>query len=367
MWRATRTPDGPATTAIRVDAARRRRSRRGPGARAPPGRWTGCPTCSASPTTRAGFVPGHPVAARGLAPAPRLAGAAVAPGARGAGARRPGAEGHRPGGVARPCARWCGGTASRRPGRSTSCPAACWVPPAGADLGRRAVLGVAPGRRRPVPLAHRRHRRRVGRPARGARRRSRRPRRPRRLRSLPGVGVWTAAEVGPARPRRRRRGVGRRLPPVVPGRARAGRGAGRRRRDARAARALPRAPLPRGAAGRAVRRTPRAARAALRRPRLPRRCDPRGSDDDQEGVGVARRPVRRGGAAGCPTATAPIGSQSAGQVEHVAHDVAAEHRAAHPGRAEALDGQRRPGGSARRRRSRPRTSRARRADRRSSG
>ena len=35
-----------------------------------------------------------------------------------------------------------------------------------------------------------------------------------RLRTLPGIGVWTAAEVAPARARRRGRGVGRRLPPA---------------------------------------------------------------------------------------------------------------------------------------------------------
>ena len=84
----------------------------------------------------------------------------------------------------------------------------------------------------------------------------------RRLRALPGVGVWTAAEVAQralgdpdsVSLRRLPRGQGHRLGPD--------RDPGRRRRARRAARALPRPPLPRAAPARSRGSPPTAARAA---------------------------------------------------------------------------------------------------------
>ena len=196
IWRATRTPDGPATT--RLPGAARRRRRRGAGLGAGRGLGAGgrCRTCSAPPTTPTGFEPGHPVLAtawrrhpgwRVPRSRPRPGGTACRPSSS---RRSPAA---RPGGPCAPLVRQYGEPA---PGPVDQLPGGLRVPPVAAHLGPRAVLGVAPGRRRPVPLPDRRDRRRLRRPARGARRRCRRPRRPTRLRSLPGIGVWTAAEVG---------------------------------------------------------------------------------------------------------------------------------------------------------------------------
>ena len=64
------------------------------------------------------------------------------------------------------------------------------------DLGPGAVLGLAPGRRRPVAVPGRGDRRRPGRPAGGAGRPRSTAEATAALRTLPGIGVWTAAEVG---------------------------------------------------------------------------------------------------------------------------------------------------------------------------
>ena len=73
----------------------------------------------------------------------------------------------------------------------------------------------------------------------------------RRLSAVPGIGVWTVAEIA-----QRALGdpdalSGRRLPPLAVRRLGAGRPSGRRRRHGRAARAVAAAPLPGRAPARA--------------------------------------------------------------------------------------------------------------------
>ena len=76
-----------------------------------------------------------------------------------------------------------------------------------------AVLGLAPRRRRPVPVPDPRHRRRPRRPARGAGRPAAGRGRDAALRTAAGHRRLDRGRGRPARPRRRRRRVGRRLPP----------------------------------------------------------------------------------------------------------------------------------------------------------
>jgi hypothetical protein len=49
IWRATRTPEGVATLALRIDRDRVRAAAWGP---VPPGRWSSCRDCAAPTTTR---------------------------------------------------------------------------------------------------------------------------------------------------------------------------------------------------------------------------------------------------------------------------------------------------------------------------
>ena len=139
------------------------------------------------------------------------------------------------------------------------------------------------------------------------------------MRTLPGIGVWTSAEV-----RQRAHGdpdaaLARRLPPRRPGRVRPHRAhRRRRRRDARAARAVRRSPLPRRADDRAGRES--SSRAAVRGTRRwtiapADRCRSAHGDERPRRRGAVRSAA---GAAGQPTATAPIGSQSAGRSSAVA-------------------------------------------------
>lgn len=89
-----------------------------------------------------------------------------------------------------------------------------------------------------------------------------------RLRTLPGIGVWTAAEIRQRAMRRFRRGLRRRLQPARPGGLGAGRPEGRRRRDAGAPGAVRRAPVPGHPAAGIDRQASAAARAASAGPRL---------------------------------------------------------------------------------------------------
>ncbi len=77
-----------------------------------------------------------------------------------------------------------------------------------------------------------------------------------RLTPCPGVGDVDCGRGAPAGPRRPRCGQLRRLPRAGDGRLRASGGARRRRGNGRAAGAVPRPPVPGAAAGRAVRRPP---------------------------------------------------------------------------------------------------------------
>ncbi len=97
----------------------------------------------------------------------------------------------------------------------------------------------------------------------------------RRLRSLPGIGVWTSAEIRQRAMGRPGRGLGRRLPPAERGRLDAGPPQDRRRRHARAPRSLRRSPLPGDPPDRAGRQRPPAPRPPHVRPRLPLVLSPR--------------------------------------------------------------------------------------------
>ena len=168
LWRATRDAGRPGDPAPRGAPGRRRGRRHRLGSRRRLGRSTGCPPCSARTTTPSGFAPAHPVLRDTWRSRPGWRVPRIRPGAGGAGARRARAEGHRPRGLARLAH---AGPAVRRAGARSG------RPPAGRAAGRRRtaaawargpVLGLAPRRCRPVPLAHRRHRRGSRRPARGS-------------------------------------------------------------------------------------------------------------------------------------------------------------------------------------------------------
>ena len=248
-------------------------------------------------------------------PAPRLAGAAHRPGARGARAGRAGAEGHRPGGLAGLA---LAGAAVRRAGArpgGPAAPAACRRPRRRRPgPGCRPGTGTAPGSTCPGPA--RSSPPRVG-PA--GWRRSPTGRRPRPRRRC---GPCPASACGP-RPRSAS------APSATPTRCRSATSTW----PTLVGWALVGEPVDddamlellepyRGhryravADGRAVRPAAAAARPALRRPRLPRHVA-----DDVSARQRRKSSGSRGGrsgaaaAAGWPTATAPIGSQPAGQVE----------------------------------------------------
>ena len=191
-WRATRTPDGPATLSIRVRPGLGEVDARawGPGAD-----WVldGLPGLLGADDDPCGLRAPPRRDPRDVAPTPGLAGAAHPPGPRVAGARGARAEGHRPRGlagvrIAGPTVRRAG-SGSGRPSRRRSVGAA-----GRADLGDGPVVALAPRGRGPGALARRRDSGRLRRSARGA------------LRPPPGRG--RDAHALPARSRRvdRRRG-----------------------------------------------------------------------------------------------------------------------------------------------------------------
>ena len=358
VWRASRTPAGP-----RHPAGRRRRGgvaeARGLGAGRRRGCSTHCPDCSARRDDPAAFVPRH-----------RLVHAAHR--------RRPGLrltrtglvleslipsvleqkvttdEAYRAWRLLRPQY----GEPAPGPHRRRS---AMHVMPDAAHLGAHPVLGLAPrGRRRQARLHH---------PARGPRRPppgggrgdGARPAAAPACELIPGIGPWTAAET-----LQRSNGapdavtIGDLHLPGIVGYALAG------DRDADDA-AMLRAPRPvrgpappRGPPHPPRGRTPprRRRRCAARHRRLagrracsaPSRCTaPRsggrrdraaGLAHDRRSPGVARRALRRRRRPRGRPPPRPSGPSSCGRSEHLAHDVAAEHRRGHPRGAQPLTGQR---------------------------
>ena len=206
---ASARPTGPATLAIEPRCRRRATSTPRPGARAPTGRSSRCPALLGADDDWPGFEPRAPGARGGVAPPRALAARPQRPGDGGAGAGDHRAEGHRPGGVRRvPEAGAPVRRARARPGRRAQAlgPAARRHAPAGP------VVGVAADARRPGPLPRRssprpgsptRLERTVGLPGDEVDRRLRTPPRHRGLDHRRGA---------PARARRPRRGVVRRLP-----------------------------------------------------------------------------------------------------------------------------------------------------------
>ena len=200
LWRGTRTPDGPATLRLAVRPADGEVVGTAWGAGRRLGRSTGCPRCSAPTTT--------PAASRRRI---RCCATSGGPG-RAGGCRRPAgcwrrwcprcssrrSPAGRPGG---PGGGWSGSYGEPAPGPAGLVPDGLHGRAGRPDLGRasRPGTGTAPastcrGRAPSVTAAGRAGRLEalVERPPAAA---------ATALRTLPGIGVWTAAEVGAARPR----------------------------------------------------------------------------------------------------------------------------------------------------------------------
>ena len=174
-------------------ARRRRRARPRRGARAPTGSLDSVPGAARRRRRLDRLRAAAPGARGGLAPPPARAARPDRPGDGGAGPGDHRAEGDRPGGVRAGSGCWCTGTASARPARARE--RRLWVQPAAGDAARRSRRGsgcgctsTRPGRApsSPSPGSPTRWSGRSGCPYDEA---------DRRLRSLPGVGVWTSAEV----------------------------------------------------------------------------------------------------------------------------------------------------------------------------
>ena len=258
VWRGIRTPEGAATLRLEPGPAT---ARCGPTAWGDGAEWAleSVPALLGADDDPTGFDADPPGAGRGPPPAGRTGGSPHRPGDGGARAGDHRAEGHRPGGAGRvPAA----GAPLRRAGAGRRRRARLWLQPSAETVRMIPSWEWLRAARRPGAVAGRRHapprvaaslERTVGLPADEV---------DRRLRSLPGVGVWTSAEV-----RFRAHGdadavsfgdyhIAKDVGWALTGER------GRRRRARRAARALPPAPLPGAAPGRACRAAPAPTRTA---------------------------------------------------------------------------------------------------------